>query len=276
MPNPNPYIQKALEADAIRKPVLEEAIQSLQLPKGSHGLDAGCGIGLQAISLAKVVGKRGHVTGFDISPEALGYGSKLAQQAGLSDQITFREGNVNSLPFEKNSYDWAWSVDCIGYPVGQLTPVLKELARVVKPGGRVILLAWSSQQLLPGYPLLEARLNATCSSYAPYVTGAEPESHFLRALRWFGKAGLEDAKAQTFLGNLQAPLNAGQRAALISLFDMLWGEPQPGVSPEDRSAYLRLCAPRSPDFILDLPGYYAFFTYTMFQGKVTSKARKKG
>jgi demethylmenaquinone methyltransferase/2-methoxy-6-polyprenyl-1,4-benzoquinol methylase len=49
---------------------------------------------------------------------------------------------------------------------------------------------------------------------------------------------------------------------------MLWGEPQPGVAPEDWAEYQRLCRPQSPDFILDLADYYGFFTYTMFRGKV--------
>jgi demethylmenaquinone methyltransferase/2-methoxy-6-polyprenyl-1,4-benzoquinol methylase len=58
------------------------------------------------------------------------------------------------------------------------------------------------------------------------------------------------------------------RIALISLFDMLWGQPQPTVSPADWSEYQRLCHPESPDFILNLPDYYAFFTYTLFKGIV--------
>ena len=70
----------------------------------------------------------------------------------------------------------------MGYPAGELVPLLKELARVVRPGDSVAILAWSSQQLLPGYPLLEARLNATCSGLTRFLKRKRPESHFLRAL----------------------------------------------------------------------------------------------
>lgn len=59
--------------------------------------------------------------------------------------------------------------------------------------------------------------------------------------------------------------------AFIELFDMLWGLPQPGVSPQDWQEFQRLCQPGSPDFILDIPDYYAFFTYTMFRGKVPER-----
>ena len=175
---------------------------------------------------------------------------------------------MDRLPFSQDTFDWVWSADCVGYPAGELAPVLKELMRVVRPGGSITILAWSSQQVLPGYPFLEARLNATCSSYLPFLKGTSPELHFPRALHWFREAGLDDVKAQTLVGDVQAPLGAGERPALASLFEMLWGELSPEVSSEDWLEYQRLCTPASPDFILDEPGYYAFFTCSMFRGQV--------
>jgi demethylmenaquinone methyltransferase/2-methoxy-6-polyprenyl-1,4-benzoquinol methylase len=205
----------------------------------------------------------------DIIPEFLAFGEKLAGQAGLSERISFRLGDMNRLPFGENTFDWAWSADCIGYPApaGELIPLLKELMRVVKPGGSVIILAWTSQQVLPGYPLLEAELNTTCSAYLPFLKGKSPELHFLRSLQWFQEVGLEEVEAQTFAGDVQAPLSKDERTALTSLFEMLWTEPQPDVSSGAWSEYRRLCTPESADFILDQPGYYGFFTYSMFRGK---------
>jgi ubiquinone/menaquinone biosynthesis C-methylase UbiE len=261
-------IQNLLQANPLREPVLRSIIQSLRLPRGSHGLDAGCGIGLQALLLAEAVGTDGHVTGVDILPDLLAYGEDRVTKANLSNRITFRVGDVSCLPFDNNTFDWAWSTDCIGYPAGDLAPLLQELMRVVKPGGKVILLGWSSQQLLPGYPLLEARLNATCSGYIPFLKEKSPEVNFMRALTVFRNAGLEEVKAQTFIGEVQAPLSMGAQTALTSLFQMLWGVPQPEASEEDRAEYRRLCTPESPDFILVLPGYYAFFTYSMFRSRV--------
>jgi demethylmenaquinone methyltransferase/2-methoxy-6-polyprenyl-1,4-benzoquinol methylase len=262
------YIQRSLEADALREPVLRCLIHSLSLPAGTHGLDAGCGIGLQALLLAEAVGQEGHVTGLDIMPELLACGEEIVAKAGLSDQITFRAGDVNRIPFEEDTFHWAWSADCIGYPAGDLARQLRELVRVVKPGGSIVLLGWSSQQLLPGYPLLEARLNATCSGYIPFFSGKRPESNFMRAMSCFQTLGLEEVEAKTFVGDVQAPLSQAERTALLSLFEMLWGEPQPDVSTEDWAEYKRLCTANSPDCILSLPDYYAFFTYSMFRGKV--------
>jgi demethylmenaquinone methyltransferase/2-methoxy-6-polyprenyl-1,4-benzoquinol methylase len=239
----------------------------LGLPSDSHGLDLGCGIGLPALSLAAAVGPAGRVTGIDFFPELLAFGKGMVGRAGYSDRIRFCAADANRLPFAEDSFDWAWSADCIGYPHGELSPFLEELARIVRPGGSVVILGWSSQQLLPGYPLLEARLNATCSGYIPFLEGKSPDQNFQRALRWFREAGFEEVKAQTFVGEAQAPLTEGERIALTSLFEMLWGQPQPEVAPEDWNAFQRLCNPGSPDFILDLQEYYAFFTYSMFWGK---------
>ena len=270
------YIQTLLDANPLREPVLRSAIQALQLPFASHGLDVGCGIGLPAFLLAEAVGPEGHVTGMDILPELLKFGENLAARAGLSERVTFREGDMWHLPFAEAAFDWAWSADCVGYPAGNLSPLLEELVRVVKPGGRIVLLGWTSQQVLPGYPLLEARLNATCSSYFPFLKDKAPELHFLRALSCFRNAGLEAVEARTFVGDVRSPLTTGEQIALASLFQMLWGQPQPEVLPEDWTAYQRLCVPGSPDFILNIPDYYAFFTHSMFLGRVPPRIIPKG
>jgi SAM-dependent methyltransferase len=253
--------------DSLREPTLREMVRVLKLPGGSRGLDAGCGIGLQCRLLAEEVGPAGHVTGLDISAEMLEHGKVLVKKAGLSEQISFREGDIASLPFEDNAFDWVWSSDCVGYGPGEPLPLLKELARVVKPGGIVAIAAWSSEGLLPGYPRLEARLEATSAGLAPFVDGKKPGLHFLRALGWFQELGFREARAKAFAGSVCAPLSDEIRGALVALFDMRWPDVASELSPDDLAEFRRLCLPDSPDFILNLPDYYAFFTYTMFWGK---------
>jgi len=264
----NTYIQRLDETHPLREPTLNEIINSLDLPKESKGLDAGCGIGLPTLMLAKAIGKDGHVTGLDIVPEFLAYGRKLIKDSKLSHQVSFKEGSVNKLPFNDNTFDWVWSADCVGYAPGKPLPLIKELARVLKPGGIIAILAWSSQQLLPGYPQLEARLNATSSGIAPFVNEMKPEYHFFRMLGWFRKAGLKESYARTFTGSVYAPLSNEIRTALISLIQMRWTNLKSELSSDDLEEFQRLVKPESPNFILNLPDYYSFFTYSLFCGKV--------
>lgn len=260
---PKNYAEKLSWSDVLREPVLRSAIQSLQLPLGSRGLDAGCGIGVHTLWLAEAIAPDGLVTGVDLSREFLVQAREFARRSSLSGQVSFQEGDINKLPFDDDTFDWAWSVDTIW----SQSPV-KELTRVVKPGGIIAMLAWSSQQLLPGYPLLEARLNATSAGIAPFARGMKPESHFLRALGWLRNAGLAECKAGTFVGDVHAPLSDDTIIALLSLFQMRWGGAQSEITMEEWSEYQRLCSIESPDFILDIPDYYAFFTYSLFYGKV--------
>jgi demethylmenaquinone methyltransferase/2-methoxy-6-polyprenyl-1,4-benzoquinol methylase len=264
----NYAVEMTQAMNCLRAPVLRSAIQALALPLGGSGLDAGCGTGLQAQLLAEAVGPAGHVTGLDQSPGILAHARDLAEQAGLSERITFREGDVRALPFDDDTFDWAWSVDCIGYAPMEPLPLIVELARVVRPGGNVAILAWSSEKLLPGYPRLEARLGATSAGIAPFVQGKAPGSHFSRALGWFRDAGLVDATAHTFAGDAHAPLTGDERRALAGLFAMRWPDIEAELGEGDRAAYQRLCRPESPEYLLGDPDYYAFFTYTMFYGRV--------
>ncbi len=262
------YMHSLLEANPLREPTLRAVIETLQLPSGSCGLDAGCGIGLQCLLLAEALGLNGHVTGLDVSTEFLKRGEEIVQEAGFSKQISFQRGDVANIPFRNNTFDWAWSADCIGYGPWEPLPLLKELARVVKPGGIVAISGWSSENVLPGYPRLEARLKATPGGIAPFVHGKNPETHFLRALGWFRELGLKELAAKVFADSFYAPLGPGIRDALVGLFNMRWPDVEIELSSDDQKDFLRLCKPDSPDFILNLSDYYAFFTYTLFWGKI--------
>ncbi len=243
----------------------------MELPWGSRGLDAGCGVGLPALLLAEATGPEGRVIGLDASFESLAQAKRLAHKAGLWGRVTFQPGDVNELPFADGVFDWVWSADCAGLTVKRPGFQIEEFARVVKPGGTVALLAWSSQQLLPGHPFLEARLNATAAGVAPFTAAMEPERHFQRTLGWLCQAGLEETAVETLSGQARAPLSEDIRAALISLLEMRWEGARSEATAEDWAEYQRLCDPNSPDFILNLPDYYAFFTYSLFWGRVSRK-----
>ena len=268
-PGTNTYAEKLHLSDLLRRPLLRSLIGSLKLPEGSRGLDIGCGTGSNTLLLAEAVGRSGHATGIDLSGELLAHATRRAHEAGISHQTSFLQCDMNRLAFGEHTFDWAWSADCAGYAPGDAASLTGNIAKLVKPGGIVFVLAWSSQQLLPGHPQLEARLNATCAGIAPFVKGQRPESHFLRAAGWFRAAGLKRIEACTYVGDIQAPLDDEKRRAMASLFEMRWGEPGPELTQEEQMEYRRLCSPDSTDFIPHRHDYYGFFTYTLFQGRVT-------
>ena len=79
---------------------------------------------------------------------------------------------------------------------------------------------------------------------------------------------MEDVTARTFAGDVSAPLSDEIRNALAALIEMRWVDVEPELSVEDWVEFQRLCLAESPDFILNLPDYYAFYTYSMFRGWV--------
>jgi ubiquinone/menaquinone biosynthesis C-methylase UbiE len=263
------YIKKFLVFHPVRESMLRSAIDVLSFPAGSRGLDAGCGIGLPALLLAERVGPAGHVTGLDVDSGLLAYAERLAGESQFQGRISFRQGSVDNVPFDDGAFDWAWSIDCVGYAPGDPTTAVGELARVTKPGGTVAIMMWSYQQMLPGYPRLEARLNATSAGTAPFTEGMKRERHYMRALGWLARVGLKDVRARTIVGDVHAPLSDAVCDALVCLFEMRWENVQPDMAREDWEQYQRLIEPTSPDFILNCPDYYAFFTYSLFYGKVS-------
>jgi demethylmenaquinone methyltransferase/2-methoxy-6-polyprenyl-1,4-benzoquinol methylase len=263
------YERSLLLSQPLRESIIKSIVQSMQLPVSGSGLDIGCGLGDTTFALAEALGSEGRVVGLDAEEEFLQRARCLLQNKfAIKERIAFVQGDAKELPFADKSFDWAFSMDCVGaIPVDQLI-LLKEVSRVVKHGGRVCLAIWSSQILLPGYPLLEAQLNATSAGIAPFAAGMTPERHIMRALAWFRQAGFTDIRAQTLLSDVCPPLSNEKIAALTDLFTMRWGNCEKEVAPEIWQNYQRLCNPNSDDFILHNPDYYAFFTYSLFSGRV--------
>lgn len=119
------------------------AMKKLRLSAGGQALDVACGTGDWTLSLARVVGVQGKVTGLDYSKEMLGVAiKKLGKRGLLERQVNLMQGDAMQLPFPDDSFD----VATIGFAlrnVPDVPTVLKEMRRVVKPGGQVVSLELS-------------------------------------------------------------------------------------------------------------------------------------
>ncbi len=268
MPNTEEYLKNLELSNILREPIIKTIVRSLPLPPESQGLDAGCGTGFYTLMLAEAAGARSHVTGLDIEESFLEKGRSMALESNMSERVSFLRGNINKLPFVESMFDWAFSMDLVGNLKIDPVILLKEIARTVKPGGMIYILNWSSQMLLPGYPVLEARLNATSSGIAPFEPKTRPTLHKMCALEWLKQAGLGEPSARTFVRDMNAPFTRDMQKSLLDLFEMRWGLDNQELPEEDRVEYQRLCKADSPDFILNKPWYYGFFTYSLFCGRV--------
>ena len=265
--DPAAYMEKLYLSDPLQDPLMRRVVRAIGLPAGSRGLDAGCGVGLQIPPLAESVGPRGHVTGLDILPEFVAEAKSNIAGWGLEERVSIVQGDIYDPPFKEREFDWIWSASCACYAMTRPLPLLHGFRRILKPGGLLLIVIWSGQQLLPGYPRLEAILNATTPGIAPFKTGDRPEHHFLRLAGWMRKAGFGEAAAQPFTEGICAPFDRLIRDALLTLIEMRWPEAEKELSPADRRQYRSITDPASPDFILDQPDYYGFYTYTLFSAQ---------
>lgn len=257
--------------EPLRSPLIQEVIEWLDLPPGSRGLDVASGVGLEAVKLLRAVAPGGWVVAVDRSVPFLQAGKDGLPRSSPGALVRSSAGDWAALPFERASFDWVCSCDGVGYAPFVQESAFRELARVLRPGGRAALLFWSSQSLLPGYPRLEARLNATRAGIAPFEDGSPPELHAMRGLGWMRAAGFENVRVRTFVRTVQAPLDERAKAALAALLDMRWGGCEGELGLGDRAEFRRLSHPGSAEYILNSPDYCAFFTYTVFSGDAAGR-----
>jgi ubiquinone/menaquinone biosynthesis C-methylase UbiE len=120
-------------AKALRK----AAIECAALRPGEKALDIGCGPGALALLAKARVGPEGEVHGIDPSPEMIELARKKAAGAGAA--VRFQIGAAEDLPYPDASFDVVLSTLMLHHLPDDLRPqAIKEVARVLKPGGRFV------------------------------------------------------------------------------------------------------------------------------------------
>lgn len=139
-------LRETLYGSATRQMLAAAAIKP-----GDHVLDIAAGTGDQSRMAARLVGPTGSVLATDISPEMLAVAARFAEQEGLR-MITTRAMNAEQLDLPENSYDAVISrLGLMLIPNQQRA--LTEIRRVLKPGGRLAALVWSTSEGNPLFTL---------------------------------------------------------------------------------------------------------------------------
>src|SRR3989475_470179 len=160
----------------------EALVERLGITKGLKVLDLGCGDGTTALPEARLGAE---VLGVDIAKNLVEAGNRRAKDEGLTN-CKFQEGDASNL-HELKDHTFDLVVSIFG---GMFAPkpfdVAKEMVRVTKPGGRIIMGNW-----IPNDPTLVAQILKISSSYTP-----PPPEGFISPMTW----GIENNVIERFAG----------------------------------------------------------------------------
>ncbi len=163
------------------------------LKPGEVVVDLGSGGGLDVFLAAAKVGPKGKAIGIDMTPEMLDLARANAKKAGL-ENVEFYHATIDELPLEDESVDCVIS-NCVINLAPDKSAVFREIARVLKPGGR---LAMSDIALKKNLP---EEIEKDVMAYVGCIAGAIPIEEY--------KSGLTDAGfAHVQVIDSEADLNA--------------------------------------------------------------------
>ncbi|WP_067725452.1 demethylmenaquinone methyltransferase [Oceanobacillus damuensis] len=191
----------------------KDVMKRMNVSKGARALDVCCGTGDWSISLSEAVGEDGNVTGLDFSKNMLSVAEKKKEELKLN-QLELIHGNAMELPFGDNTFDYV----TIGFGlrnVPDYMTVLKEMYRVVKPGGKVVCLETSQPTLIgfrQGYyfyfqfimPLLGRLFAKSYKEYSWLQESAKDFPDKKKLKQMFLEAGFSHVDVKSYTGGVAA------------------------------------------------------------------------
>ena len=160
------------------------------LKAGETVLDLGSGAGFDAFLAAREIGPTGRVIGVDMTDEMLAKARANAQQAGFTN-VEFRKGYLEGLPVEDASVDVVLS-NCVINLVPDKPAVYREVARVLRPGGRMVI-----SDVVLTEPLPEA-IAADVTALTGCVAGAALRGTYLATITAAGLSDIEVVSDKSF------------------------------------------------------------------------------
>lgn len=166
-------------------------IERLELRSGETVLDLGSGAGIDVFLAARLVGPEGRAIGVDMTPEMLSRARANAVKGGFGN-VEFREGRLEALPVTEGTVD-ALTSNCVINLVPDKDAVFREIHRVLKPGGRLVI----SDIVLDGR--LPEAIEKSVLAYVGCVSGALQRDLYFDLVRGAGLTEIEVLKDVDFL-----------------------------------------------------------------------------
>ena len=148
------------------------------IQKGWKVLDLGSGAGIDVFMAAKRVGESGHVTGLDMTDEMLEKARANAATGGFKN-VSFVKGEIETMPFEDNSFDLVIS-NCVINLVPDKAQAYREIRRVLKPGGKFAIADMAIRGDMP------ADVRKSAEAWAGCVAGALDLDKYMATIREVG------------------------------------------------------------------------------------------
>jgi ubiquinone/menaquinone biosynthesis C-methylase UbiE len=123
------------------------------LAPGERVLDVACGTGLVSFDAARAVGREGQVLGVDLSQKMIDTASAAARQCGLAD-VAFTRMDAESLDLADASFEVVLCALGLMY-LPEPEQALREMRRVLRPGGRIALAVWGERSRCGWAPLFQ-------------------------------------------------------------------------------------------------------------------------
>jgi arsenite methyltransferase len=175
-----------------------DPITLAKLQPGETVLDLGSGAGLDCFLAARQVGERGHVIGVDMTPDMLARARSNADRLQVRN-VEFREGFLESLPVEDASVDVVIS-NCVINLSPDKPQVLREMFRVLKPGGRIAV-----SDIVTNRPLPEKSLKGN-EDWCGCQSGALAYQDYSNEL---GKVGFVDIRLEPNMAMVENAIDSG-------------------------------------------------------------------
>ena len=154
---------------------------------GQVVLDIGSGAGIDCLIAAEKVGSTGRVIGLDMTPEMIERGRQNTREAGVTN-VEFRLGDAEKMPVADASVDWVIS-NCVINLSPDKPAVFREIARVLKPGGRISISDIVAEDL-------PAAIRDSRDAWTGCLAGAISEAAYVQGLE---AAGLREVRATSRL-----------------------------------------------------------------------------